>query len=119
MLTQHSNTCYRKAREHNRLEILRDPSHTRCLSRGELVSLVEGQERMRVVEGEEEWLEVGMDLEAWMTSTDTPPDKQEEIIQAMKIELDGGPKTGMDVYRDEGGRICFKHRWTVVVGVKI
>ena len=74
------------AAEHNRLEILRDPSHTQALFR--LCNLV-ANEKLKVVNSSNcdmdkiPRIEVLMDLEAWMESTNTLNDAREEIRTSM------------------------------------
>ena len=112
-----------QAAEHNRLEILRDPSHTRGLPVGELVDLLrQAGPGVKIDEDKtaKTPLEVGMDVVAWMESTKTSDENQKEIIKAFEADLNGeGPSTGMNAYRDEETKnICFKHKWAVVVGIK-
>lgn len=96
------------AAEHNRLEILRDPSHTRALSATELCELLSssGLNLLQSKDGTGNvtatataagiqgssttaipTLEVMMDLKAWMTSTNTPLHAQAEITAAMEVDL--------------------------------
>ena len=104
------------------MEILRDPSHTRALAVTELFDLVKGC-GLKADESsiKQSQLEVGMDLIAWMDSTKTSPENETKIIKAFETELQEGkanPTTGMHAYRDEAGRICFKHKYTVAIGIK-
>ena len=149
------------AAEHNRLEILRDPSHTRALSATELCGLVSASgldllqsEDGRTSTGESSidgsgvavpTLDVMMDLEAWMASTNTPQAAQAEITAAMEAEvgvtttpptltgagtidtIDATQEsvksftstgTGMFPTQDDDGRILFTHTYAVVRGLK-
>lgn len=104
------------------MEILRDPSHTRALAVTELFDLVKGC-GLKIDESsiKQSQLEVGMDLSAWMESTKTSPEHQTEIIKSFKMALEeggGNPSTGMHAYRDEAGKMCFKHKYTVAIGLK-
>jgi SAM-dependent methyltransferase len=70
----------------NRLEALRDPSHTRMLELDELVELVRADDV--------EVRDVVRPLEPWLAQTDPPPAAAEEIRAALHAELRGGPVTG-------------------------
>ena len=104
------------------MEILRDPSHTRALAVTELFDLL----KICGLKADESsikqtQLEVGMDLIAWMDSTKTSPENEAKIVKAFETELQEGddkPFTGMHAYRDETGRICFRHKYTVAIGIK-
>lgn len=80
------------ARSYNRLEKLRDPSHTRALSRAELERLmaVDGLKLLRSGS-----LDTEVELENWLELAATPPVAAEQIRQALHQELHGGPPTGM------------------------
>ena len=69
---------------------------------------------------EKSQLEVGMVLDPWMEATETSSEHQEKITKVFEEELkeDGKPCTGMHAYRDEKGNVCFKHKYTVAIGVK-
>ena len=104
------------------MEILRDPSHTRALTVTELFDLVKGS-GLQVDESsiKQTQLEVGKDLIAWMDSTKTSPESETKIVKAFEAVLqegDDNPSTGMHAYRDEAGRICFRHKYTVAIGIK-
>ena len=74
------------AETQNRLETLRDPSHTRILSLEELEALVQTDDA--------EVRDVVRPLEPWLLQTDPPPEAAEEIRAALRAELQGGPATG-------------------------
>lgn len=80
------------AREHNRLERLRDPSHVRALRRGELEDLLTGA-GLHIVRSELRYEEI--DLEEWLALTEPPAEASREIRRALEQELRGGPATGM------------------------
>ena len=87
------------ALELNRLERLRDPTHTRSLTAMELVELLEGQ-GLDVLKKSPEDIEVfsnAMDLQQWMASTRTPPHAQVQIERSVRIEIEGGSRTGMNL----------------------
>jgi SAM-dependent methyltransferase len=70
----------------NRLETLRDPSHTRMLELDELARLV-GTDDVEV-------RDVVRPVAPWLVQTDPPPDTAEEIRAALREELKGGSPTG-------------------------
>jgi ubiquinone/menaquinone biosynthesis C-methylase UbiE len=102
------------AEAHNRLERLRDPSHTRSLTLAELQALVEnsGLEIVRSsgFQGERT-------VEDWMDLTNTPSETRRVIVSQLEGELAGGSATGMHPFRDDG-RLMFYHSWALLVGQK-
>jgi SAM-dependent methyltransferase len=74
------------AETQNRLEKLRDPSHTRMLELDELQALV-GTDDV-------EARDVVRPLEPWLAQTDPAPAAAAEIRAALNHELTGGPPTG-------------------------
>lgn len=124
------------AKEHNRLEILRDPSHIKALSLSQMRHLVSDADLtiLNLSKGEENGLptmEVLMDLEGWMKSTKTSEKSSNEIINAMIAELNGeikAYKTGMyptwnlkdeestDVVSNK--RILFRHMYAIFQATK-
>lgn len=97
----------------DKIERMRDPSHTRILSRDEFEKLFQ---KDFCIQCEETTL-VPVNLNSWMNLTDTPGDVQKEITDLMNKELNGGAKTGFAPYREEN-QIMFDHRWLLLIGVK-
>lgn len=95
------------------LERMRDPSHTRILSREEFEKLYGEDFTLQC----EEMTLVPVSLKSWLGLTDTPEAVQKEITDLMKAELAGGRKTGFSPY-DQGSQIMFAHRWLLLIGVK-
>jgi ubiquinone/menaquinone biosynthesis C-methylase UbiE len=97
---------------HNTLERLRDPSHTRALTAGELRTLVEGSGleivRSSVFKSERT-------VEDWMDLTYTPPQSRQAIISQLEVELAGGPTTGMHPFLKDD-QLMFWHSWVMLVG---
>ena len=102
------------AAAHNRLERLRDPSHTRAMHVEELGQMPEatGLDTIRT-----NGADVEVHVERWMDLTDTGPDARVAIRQAMEAELAGGAPTGMRPSRKDG-ELVFSHAWVIVVGRK-
>jgi SAM-dependent methyltransferase len=99
------------AAEHDRLERMRDPSHARALPADELVGLLEraGLELEHRTERDQP-----VPIERWLEQARTPPDVAEAIRERIRVDLDGGEKTGMrPEVRD--GVVCQLQRWAIVV----
>ena len=97
----------------DKIENMRDPSHTRILSREEFEEMFK---KDFVLQCEETTL-VPVNLTSWMKLTDTPEGVQKEITNLMKAELAGGSKTGFPPYNKES-QIMFDHRWLLLIGEK-
>lgn len=97
----------------DKIENMRDPSHTRILSREEFEKMFERDFALQC----EETTLVPVNLKSWMELTDTPEDVQKEITNLMKAELAGGGKTGFSPYIKDS-QIMFDHRWLLLIGVK-
>ncbi len=101
-----------RADYYNRWERLRDASHTRALSLGQLVALYKEAE----LEIENlQWEQRAQDVELWMRNTETPRETARRISHLIqedaKHEISGTP-----VFSDDEGRLCFMHRMVTVVG---
>lgn len=84
----------------NRLERLRDPSHTRMLSLEALAQLIGSTDV--------EFRDVERTLGPWLEQTETPPEARAEIREALEAELEGGPLTGFRP-REVEGQLGFLH----------
>jgi SAM-dependent methyltransferase len=90
------------AAEQNRVERLRDPSHTRMLTLVELQALLGGAvAAVRDVE---------RPLLPWLRQTNAP---EAEIAGLLRAELDGGPPTGLRP-RERDGELWFVQRFASV-----
>ncbi len=103
------------AREHNRLERLRDQTHTEALSLAGLASLLE-RFGLKVVRQATQ--EVKLSLESWLASAQTPQEPASQIRAALQAECNGGPATGMRPFY-HNGELWFWHTWAVVVGTRV
>ena len=100
--------------EVDRIEQMRDFSHVRDLSKGEMLKLY--QENGMTVSIQEQ-MEVPVVLESWMDLTHTPQEKRAEITALMEDDLAGKAVTGFAPYRKDG-KIYFNHHWVFNLGEK-
>ncbi len=96
------------------IELIRDPSHAKTLSREEMLDLFAAED-LTVTTCEQEDLPVLLD--EWLNVTKSSPDIADEIRQMMRAEIDGGPKTGFDPY-EKDGKIYFAQHWLTIIGEK-
>jgi len=96
------------AAEANRLERLRDPSHGRTLTVGEIRTLLtEAGAGVSATQSRDQRL----DFEDWMNRTQTPAGTRDAIRERIGRELAGGEPTGLRPDRDAGGAIGISHVW--------
>lgn len=102
------------ARRQNRLERLRDPSHTRALSAPELAGLLEaaGLEEVGV-----EARGIERPLEPWLDQTGSPPEVVREVERELRADLQGGPATGLEP-SEHHGALHFVQGFASVMGVR-
>lgn len=96
------------------IEALRDISHVRNLSLGEMQELFHKHglhiERCETTEIEQE-------LSAWLTLTKTPKAIRDKITKRMLQDINGNEKTGFAPYQNGKG-ICFRQKWVLTLGRK-
>ena len=97
----------------DKIENMRDPSHTKILSREEFEEMFKED---FVLQCEETTL-VPVNLKSWMELTGTPEDVQKSITDLMEAELAGGSKTGFSPYIKDS-QIMFDHRWLLLIAIK-
>lgn len=97
----------------DKIEKMRDPSHTRILSRKEFERFFQKDFSLQC----EESTLVPVNLKKWMELTDTPEEIQREIVELMENDLAGGRKTGFSPYI-KNSQIMFDHRWLLLIGIK-
>jgi SAM-dependent methyltransferase len=102
------------AETYNRLERLRDPSHTWALPADELQRLIQAA-GLTIVHTAPRDVEVT--LERWLDLTHAAPEARQTIRAELTQDLQGMKTTGMRPYtRDQ--ELKFLHAWLVVVGMK-
>ena len=99
------------AAEANRLERLRDPSHGRTLTAGEIHALLAGAGAGVTATV---YRDHRLDLEDWMNRTQTSPAARDAIRERVDRELAGGEPTGLRPDRGAGGAIGISHVWAAV-----
>lgn len=102
------------AAEQDRLERLRDPSHTRALTLDGLRALLEDA-GARVVH--ETFHDHALPVDRWLAQSAPPADRAETIRAELRDELAGGPPTGMRPVVEDGD-LHLTHRYAIVVARK-
>jgi len=105
--------------EMDRLEILRDPSHTAMVTVQDLHELLRATGRTEVQPHSGTVYMHKVPLDWWMDNTETPPAAREEIHRAIKAEMEGGKVTGFQPFVDEEGKVTFLHRYAVAQGIRV
>ena len=100
------------ASEHDRLERLRDPSHTRALPAREIAELLAAA---GAPVRHETTHDQRVAFDRWLAQAQTPADAAEAVRAALEAELDGGPPTGMRPLVHEDA-LHFMQRWAILVG---
>jgi ubiquinone/menaquinone biosynthesis C-methylase UbiE len=100
------------AAEQDRLERLRDPSHTRLQTAAEVAALLRsaGLDDVAVTSRD-----VERPLAPWLAHTRTPAAAAAEIERALRRELSGGPRTGFRP-REAADGLQFRHRYAAAIG---
>jgi ubiquinone/menaquinone biosynthesis C-methylase UbiE len=103
------------AGEQNRLERLRDPSHTRAFTLDGLRTLLEDA-GVRAVH--ETFRDHALPADRWLAQTAPPADRAEAIRAELSDELAGGAPTGMRPVVEDGV-LHLTHRYGIVVARKV
>ena len=99
------------AREYNRIEILRDSTHTRAYSAQGLAQLAENA---GLTVSRTDRLDVEMDLIEWYDKVHLGADGRKEIDELMQRDLSSDYQSGMDPLLVDQ-KIKFVHHWAIVV----
>jgi ubiquinone/menaquinone biosynthesis C-methylase UbiE len=102
------------AAKHDRLERMRDPSHTRALPMDELRTLLEktGADVLH-----ETFHDQRLPVERWLDQAGPPAETAKAIRSELRGELDGGAPTGMRPLIEDG-ELHITHRYAIVVARK-
>ena len=98
----------------DQIEILRDPSHVRNLSKKELESLFTDHGFTLTAC---DCKKIPVSLSAWLALTNTPEKVSKMIAERMQQELKGGAQTGFYPYF-LGNELYFHQRWILLIGKK-
>ncbi|MBN2455820.1 MAG: class I SAM-dependent methyltransferase [Sedimentisphaerales bacterium] len=99
---------------YNRLEQMRDPSHTVALTKEQLTKAMEIS---GLLVQQFAARDINVDFERWTEMTGTDRQTKLAIRSELEREIAGGSKTGMRPYL-EGGKLKFLQTWCVVTGTK-
>jgi ubiquinone/menaquinone biosynthesis C-methylase UbiE len=99
---------------YNRLERMRDASHTTALTKEQLVNMMEesGLSLKRI-----DTRDINVDFGLWAEMTGTESQTRMAISSELERELSGGAKTGMRPFMQDG-KLKFLHTWCVAIGIK-
>lgn len=102
------------AARYNRIEKLRDPSHTRCLKIGEMQTslILAGVKNIETAS-----LNIEVSLDSWLNLAGTANDVRRLINDELTADLEGKQISGMRPFMKDG-QMMFKQTWTTVVGFK-
>src|SRR3954447_14743276 len=103
------------ADEQDRLERLRDRSHTRALSVEGLRTLLERSGARTI---HETFHDHRLPIERWLAQTAPPVDRAQAIRAELSGELEGGTPTGMRPVV-ENGKLHLTHRYGILVARKV
>jgi ubiquinone/menaquinone biosynthesis C-methylase UbiE len=104
-----------EAAAYNRLEGLRDPSHTRALSAEEFRGILEG---CRLTGIRTASRDVEVEAERWLALTSTPTARAQAIREELMQDVLGSVSTGMRPFLRDGV-LMFTQRWVTAVGLKV
>ena len=100
---------------YNRLERLRDPSHTVALSKKQMENLFLDA---GVAIEKFETRDIEVDFQRWVQMTGTQPETVEMLKEELMKEINGGSKTGMRPFM-KNGDLKFLQVWAVILGKKL
>lgn len=99
---------------YNRLERLRDPSHTVALSKEELAQLANNS---GMVISHTDECEIEVNVDHWFELTKTNKRIRNKIKEQLVDEINGGTKTGMRPFI-QNNEVMFLQTWVIVVSKK-
>jgi ubiquinone/menaquinone biosynthesis C-methylase UbiE len=99
---------------YNRLERMRDASHTLALTKDQLVNAMEvsGLSILRI-----DTRDIDVDFGLWVEMTGTGPQTKSAISSELERELRGDIQTGMRPFMQDG-KLKFRQIWCVAIGIK-
>lgn len=103
------------AKTYNRLERLRDPSHTVAMSKNRMARLLI---ESRLVVNTIVMQDVEVDFQRWAQMTGTDPETMETLQSELLKDIEDGTQTGMRPFIKDGV-LKFLQIWSVFIGMKI
>jgi SAM-dependent methyltransferase len=97
------------AERRDELERLRDPSHTRALAPDELIGLMNDAGLTAELVSERHRT---LDAVGWVEQGQPAETAAAEVLDALEAEADGGPATGLEAARAEGG-LMIRHLYVI------
>ena len=104
----------RLAETYNRLERLRDPSHTIALSKEQMAKLLSD---VGMIIEKFVVRDVEVDFQRWVQMTGTKPEAVEMLKEELLKGISDGSKTGMRPFMKKGD-LKFLQVWAVILGIK-
>jgi ubiquinone/menaquinone biosynthesis C-methylase UbiE len=102
-------------KSYNRLERMRDASHTLALTKEQLVNAMEAS-GLSILRFDSR--DIDVDFGLWVEMTGTDPQTRNTISSELDKELKGGEKTGMRPFMQDG-KLKFRHTWCVAIGIRL
>jgi ubiquinone/menaquinone biosynthesis C-methylase UbiE len=104
-----------RAAYHNRIETLRDPSHTAGLSLSQLLHMAaDAGLEVETVQSHQ----LLQEAEQWMQNAQTPAEQAQQVRQLLEQD-EARDLSGLTPFRNEQGQLCFTQRTAIVVGRKL
>ena len=104
-----------RAAAHNRIDLLRDPSHVRAMPVSELLSLY--RESRLEVQCVSVTQDLHVEVDHWLATTRTPVEKAEEIRTLLDEDRRTG-SAGLNTYHNETGGLHFCMKTAILTGRK-
>jgi SAM-dependent methyltransferase len=99
---------------YNRLERLRDRSHTIALTKDQLVTAMENSGlAVKTIDA----MNIKVDCQRWLEMTEADNQTRKAIMAVLDREINGGGKTGMRPFY-EGDKLKFYQVWAIAIGTK-
>lgn len=104
-----------RAAYHNRIETLRDPSHTAGLSLSQLLHMAaDAGLEVEIVQSNQ----LLQEAEQWLQNAQTPAEQAQQVRHLLEQDQ-ARDLSGLTPFRNEQGQLCFTQRTAIVVGRKL
>jgi len=105
--------------EQDRLETLRDPSHTATVTLEGLHSLLSNTGRVELKPHSGNIYHHPLNADFWLRNSLSSPEVCEEVRRSLQAEMSGGAKTGMLPMLDDNKELTFRHRYAVAQAIRL